>query len=86
MIRVSIKPGAVQVFRPFDQSYTDKVKGYRELPAYEKALRQRKVWMEPLLHGSRADRSTSSARPPSIALLPKRRAVASIPIACSRYE
>jgi hypothetical protein len=48
-----------QVFRPFDQSYIDKVKGYRELPAYEKALRKRKVWMEPLfgeakvLHGLR---------------------------------
>src|SRR3990170_3467132 len=48
-----------QVFRPFYQSYIDKVKGYRELPAYEKALRKRKVWLEPLfaeakvLHGLR---------------------------------
>ena len=48
-----------QVFRPFDQSYIDKVKGYRELTAYERALRKRKVWMEPLfgeakvLHGLR---------------------------------
>ena len=48
-----------QVFRPFDQSYIDKVKGYRELPAYERAIRKRKVWLEPLfaeakvLHGLR---------------------------------
>jgi hypothetical protein len=48
-----------QVFRPFDQSYIDKVQGYRELPAYERALRKRKVWLVPLfaeakvLHGLR---------------------------------
>ena len=35
------------------------MKGYRELPAYERALRKRKVWLEPLfaeakvLHGLR---------------------------------
>ncbi len=29
-----------QVFRPFYQSYIDKVKGYCELPAYERALRK----------------------------------------------
>src|SRR3989337_44807 len=47
------------VFRPFDQAYIDRVKGYRQLPAYERALRKRKVWLEPLfgeakvLHGLR---------------------------------
>ena len=48
-----------QIFRPFDQPYLDRVKGYRELPAYERALRKRRVWLEPLfaeakvLHGLR---------------------------------
>jgi hypothetical protein len=45
--------------RSFFESYLDKVKGYRQLPAYERAIRKRKVWMEPLfgeakvLHGLR---------------------------------
>ena len=48
-----------QVFRSFFQSYLDTVKGYRELPAYKRALRKRQVWLEPLfgeakvLHGLR---------------------------------
>ena len=48
-----------QVFRSMYQSYPDKVKGYRQLPSYERALRKRKVWLEPLfaeakvLHGLR---------------------------------
>ena len=37
-----------QVFRSFFQSYLDRVKGYRELPACKRALRKRKVWVEPL--------------------------------------
>ena len=48
-----------QVFRSFFASYLDKVKGYHRLPAYKRALRKRKVWLEPLfgeakvLHGLR---------------------------------
>jgi hypothetical protein len=48
-----------QVFRSFFQSYLDKVKGYRELPAYRCALRKRHVLLESLfgeakvLHGLR---------------------------------
>jgi len=48
-----------QIFRFFFESYLDEVKGYRELPAHRRALRKRKVWLEPLfgeakvLHGLR---------------------------------
>ena len=54
-----------QVFRSFFESYLDKVKGYRELPDYRRALRKRKVWLEPLfgeakvLHGLRRFRLRS---------------------------
>jgi transposase len=47
------------ISRSFFESYLDKVKGYRQLSAYERALRKRKVWLEPLfgeakvLHGLR---------------------------------
>jgi transposase len=48
-----------QVSRSFHQDYVDKVKGYRLSSAYKRAIRKRKVWMEPLfaeakvLHGLR---------------------------------
>jgi hypothetical protein len=47
------------IFRSFFECYLDRVKGYRQLPNYERALRKRKVWLEPLfaetkvLHGLR---------------------------------
>jgi hypothetical protein len=36
------------VNRNFDEEYFEKVKGYYELEAYKKAMRKRKVWIEPL--------------------------------------
>ncbi len=48
-----------QVFRSFFQSYLDRVKEYRELPAYRQALHKRHVFLESLfgeakvLHGLR---------------------------------
>ena len=48
-----------QIFRSFYESYLDKVRGYHETSAYKRAMRKRKVWLEPLfgeakvLHGLR---------------------------------
>lgn len=48
-----------QIFRSFYESYLDKVRGYHGTPAYKRAMRKRKVWLEPLfgeakvLHGLR---------------------------------
>jgi transposase len=45
--------------RSFEEEYLDRVRGYRGTFAYEKALRKRRVWVEPLFgeakdwHGSR---------------------------------
>ncbi len=36
------------VFRQFDEGYVDRVRAYRETEPYHKALRKRKVWVEPL--------------------------------------
>jgi hypothetical protein len=36
------------VKRSFFAAYPDRVKGYHETPAYEKAMGKRKVWVEPL--------------------------------------
>jgi hypothetical protein len=37
-----------QILRYFDEEYVDWVKGYRGTYLYEKALRKRRVWVEPL--------------------------------------
>jgi len=37
-----------QILRHFDEEYVDRVKGYRGTFPYEKALRKRRVWVEPL--------------------------------------
>jgi hypothetical protein len=37
-----------QVLRHRDERYVDRVKGYRGTFPYEKALRKRRVWVEPL--------------------------------------
>ena len=37
-----------QILRHFDEEYVDRVKGYRGSFVYEKALRKRRVWVEPL--------------------------------------
>jgi hypothetical protein len=48
-----------QVLRYFDERYVDRVRSYRGTFPYEKALRKRRVWVEPLfaeakdLHGMR---------------------------------
>ena len=48
-----------QVLRYFDEAYVDRVRSYRGTFPYEKALRKRRVWVEPLfaeakdLHGMR---------------------------------
>ena len=36
------------LYRPFDEDFYDSVRGYRGTFAYEKALRKRSVWVEPL--------------------------------------
>jgi hypothetical protein len=36
------------VNRSFDESYLERVRSYQETEAYKKALRKRKVWVEPL--------------------------------------
>jgi Transposase DDE domain len=37
-----------QILRHFDEEYVDRVKAYRGTFSYEKALRKRRVWVEPL--------------------------------------
>ena len=34
--------------RPFDEEYRERVRGYHATAAYAKAMRKRKVWIEPL--------------------------------------
>jgi Transposase DDE domain len=36
------------LYRPFEEDYYDRVRAYRGTFAYEKALRKRQVWVEPL--------------------------------------
>ena len=36
------------IARSFDAEYLDRVRGYHETEEYEKAMRKRKVWIEPL--------------------------------------
>ena len=41
------------VNRNFDEEYFEKVKGYYGLAAYKKAVRKRKVWIEPIFGEAR---------------------------------
>jgi hypothetical protein len=41
-------PHGRQVRRSFHAAYLERVQGYHGTPAYEKAVRKRKVWVEPL--------------------------------------
>jgi transposase len=41
-------PSGRQVHRSFHANYLERVKGYYQTEAYQKALRKRKVWVEPL--------------------------------------
>jgi hypothetical protein len=36
------------IFRSFFQDYLDKAEAYRQTEAYQKAMRKRSVWVEPL--------------------------------------
>ena len=37
-----------QITRHFDEQYLDRVRAYHQTAAYQKAMRKRKVWVEPL--------------------------------------
>jgi hypothetical protein len=37
-----------QIARSFDADYLDRVRAYHETEAYQKAMRKRQVWIEPL--------------------------------------
>ena len=56
-----------QIARSFDADYLDRVRGYHETEDYKKAMRKRKVWIEPLFgeakqwHGMRQFRLTRVA-------------------------
>jgi len=39
-----------QVYRNFDEAYLDRVRAYHETEPYKKAMRKRKVWIEPGAH------------------------------------
>jgi len=64
-----------QVLRYFDESYVDRVRAYRGTFPYEKALRKRRVWVEPLFaeakdrHGMRRFRLRRLERVNAEALL-----------------
>jgi transposase len=36
------------IYRPFGEAYLERVRAYHQTPAYKKAMRKRKVWVEPL--------------------------------------
>jgi hypothetical protein len=43
-----------QLKRSFDESYLDRVRGYHVTQAYQKAMRIRRVWVEPLFAEAKA--------------------------------
>jgi len=57
-----------EIGRPFDADYLDRVRGYHGTEAYQKAMRKRKVWIEPLFgeakqwHGMRQFRLRGLAK------------------------
>jgi transposase len=61
--------------RSFDEPYLDRVRGYHETAAYEKAMRKRSVWVEPLFgeakqwHGLRQFRLRGLPKVSMVALL-----------------
>jgi Transposase DDE domain len=46
--RCTISERGRVLYRPFEEDYYDRVRAYRGTHPYEKALRKRKVWVEPL--------------------------------------
>jgi hypothetical protein len=63
------------VWRSFGEEYLERVRAYQQTPTYQKALRKRQVWVEPLFaeakewHGSRRFRLRRLWRVKSEALL-----------------
>jgi Transposase DDE domain len=63
------------IYRPRDEDYYDRARAYRETFPYEKALRKRKVWIEPLFaeakdwHGTRRFRLRRLEKVNVVALL-----------------
>ena len=61
--------------RSFDEEYLDRVRGYHATEAYQKAMRKRQVWVEPLFaeakdwHGLRRFRLRGLAKVNGEALL-----------------
>ena len=57
-----------QIARPFDAEYLDRVRGYHATEEYQRAMRKRKVWIEPLFgeakqwHGMRQFRLRGLAK------------------------
>jgi hypothetical protein len=49
-VRAACTPGQQGrwIDRPFDAGYLDRVRGYHATEDYKKAMRKRKVWIEPL--------------------------------------
>jgi hypothetical protein len=43
-----------QIKRSFDEAYLDRVRGYHATEAYQKAMRKRQVWVEPLFAEAKA--------------------------------
>jgi IS5 family transposase len=46
--RCTTSPRGRRISRSLDEAARDRVRGYHETPAYAKAMRKRKVWVEPL--------------------------------------
>lgn len=46
--RCTRSPHGRQITRHFDEQYLDRVRAYHQTEAYQKAMRKRKVWVEPL--------------------------------------
>ena len=47
-VRCTISERGRVLYRPFEEDFYDRVRGYCGTFAYKKALRKRKVWVEPL--------------------------------------
>jgi transposase len=49
-LKAQCTPGKTgrSIYRPFGEAYLERVRAYQQTPAYKKAMRKRKVWVEPL--------------------------------------
>src|SRR5215212_212510 len=46
--RCTTGAGSRRIHRSYDEAYLERVRGYHATPAYQKAIRKRQVWVEPL--------------------------------------